>query len=244
MCRSRMNFGDFEAHVRSGMDDSITDYDDTNATWSTLEIAEYFNDAVADYSFYFPRNGIDTIEVTAGTASYSLPDDIINPPDSAIELLRWRRPGYQYDHMERLSWPPGSTESISTSGTGMGYYIWNMKLVLADSPSAQDAAYDIDIWYRRLHTVVDATMSGEVLRSTELSVPVSDRSLLFWYVTGCMMGKLEAGDAFLRQYADRGDLGIYRDDSPPRRSANWRMQRYDEGIALRLAKARSPKLRR
>jgi len=239
-----MTFEEFESLVRNGVDDAISSGDDSAATWSTAEIAEYTNDGIYDYSQHFPLQTTATIVVTAGTSSYSLPSDIIQPPDTSLEIVRWRKPGYLYDHLEVISWPPGSTEAISVAGTGKGYYIWGDNLILADSPSVHDAQYDIEIWYRAVHPLIDTTLTGDDLAAETIDIPQADRSLMFWYVTAVMMGKLEASDAFLRQYADREDLGVYRDDSPPRKSASWRMERYDSGIALRKGKRRQMKVRR
>jgi hypothetical protein len=100
--------------------------------------------------------------------------------------------------------------------------------------------YDIDLWYFALHTECDPDDTS----SFTFTVPDADMTLIFWFVTALMMGKLESEDAYLRQYADRGDLGIYRDDSPPRKSASWRMARYNEGIAARSKRQRGPVLTR
>lgn len=238
-----MNFGDFEAHVRSSMNDSVDDHDDARATWLNAEIVQWTHEAIANYSQHFSYEKTGTISVVAGTRNYSLPSDIIQPPDAAIEDLSWQRPGYQRDHLGEKRMPPGSTEGISLTGTGKGYRLWGNELWLEDEPSARDANYDIIIWYRALHDQ-PPTPVGATTWTFDFTVPDADMELMFWYVTSMMMGKLEADDSFLRQYADREDLGIYRDDNPARKSATYRMKRYDDGIAIRLAKKKSPRLTR
>jgi hypothetical protein len=232
-----MIFSDFEAHVRAAMNDSIDGDDDSAAIWGTTEIARYLNEAIRDYSQHFPRQMTTTISVVAGTRSYDLPADILWPPSTAIRAIFWQRAGFERDHMAEIRWEPGVVENISVSGTGKGYLIWDDKIYLEDEPSARDANYDIELWYYALQTECDPTAND--LGSFVLTVSDADTTLLFWYTTALMMGKLESEDAYLRQYADRGDLGIYRDDSPPRKSASWRMARYNEGIAAR-AKRQQP----
>jgi hypothetical protein len=142
-----------------------------------------------------------------------------------------------------LFWgPSGATESISIAGAGKAYYLWGDQFILADAPTAGDAQYGIELWYNGLHPLVDPTDEG--LLAVELTVPQADRSLLFWYITACMMGKLEASDSNLRQWASRQDLGSFRDDNPPRKSASWRMEKYNTGVALRLEKKRRVSLER
>lgn len=236
-----MNFNDFEAHVRRSMDDPVVDHVDTAATWKTDEIASYLNDALANYSQFFPRQRITSITVVAGTQTYALPEDIIQPPDSAIEMMRWKRFGVYYDHLKRVEFPSGSQENISFAGTGMGYWLWGNNIILCDEPTTQNALYTIELWYRALHQLVDVSAT-DALYNTELTVPQADRELLFWYVTACMMGKLEASDSDLRRWAQRDDAGIYRDDNPSRKSASWRMEQYDNGIAVRRGRGHGPRI--
>lgn len=238
-----MNYGDFEAHVRRSMNDDVTSHVDTNATWKNAEIVQWTNDAIADYSQHFPNEKADTISVVAGTSYYALPADIIQPPDAAIVKLTWQRQGYTRDHMAQSRLRPGATEDISLTGTGKGYQIFAGNVYLEDSPSARDANYDMDLWYFALHDLMPTTIDA-TLWASEFSLPAADLGVLFWFVTSLMMSKLESDDSFLRQYADREDLGIYRDDNPARKSAEWRMNKYDKDVALRLAKKKSPKLRR
>lgn len=238
-----MNYGDFEAHVRRSMNDEVDSHDDEHATWKNAEIVQWTNDAISDYSQHFPNEKVTTVSVVAGTKSYNLPTDILQPPDAAIVLLSWEREGYFRDHMAATRMRPGSTEHISLTGTGKGYQVWGNKLHLEDEPSARNANYDPDLWYLALHDQMPTTIDSN-LWTTEFSIPDADLGVLFWFVTSLMMSKLESDDAFLRQYADREDLGIYRDDNPARKSALWRMGKYDDGIGLRLAKKNSPKLRR
>lgn len=237
-----MIFSGFEAHVRSGMDDSITGGDDSSATWSTEEIAEYTNDAISSYSQHFPYQQTGTIDVVAGTQAYSLPTDILQPPDTAIVDAVWQKTTYGVVHLDRYEWPPGTDESLSVVGTGKGYWLWGAQLILEDEPSASDATYDITLYYYAHHTYCDP--ADEDLGNFSFTVPDSDRELLFWYVTSLMMGKLEASDADLRRWAEKQDGGSSRDDSPPRKSSFFRMEQFHEGIAIRKSRKAPTKLRR
>ena len=238
-----MTYADFESHVRSSMNDTVDGHDDEHATWKNAEMAQWSREAVSDYSQHFPNQKASTISVVVGTPDYALPSDIIQPPGAAIEKLSWQRPGYQIDHLKVSRMPPGATEGMSLTGAGKGYRIWGNHIWLEDNPAARDANYDIVIWYRALHDQ-PPTAVGDTLWNFVFTVPDADMGLMFWFVTSLMMSKLEADDSYLRQYADREDLGIYRDDNPARKSATYRMKKYEADIALRLGKARKPQVRR
>jgi len=225
------------------MNDSVTNHVDTNATWKNVEIAQWTRDGISNYSQHFPAQKADVLSVVAGTQSYSLPSDIIQPPEAAIVKLAWERVGRERDHLSMVNMPPGATERISLTGTGKGYTIWANTVYLEDEPSSRDANYDIVIWYLGLHDQPIAVVNDD-LWAFVFSVPDPDQELLYWYVTSCMMGKLESDDSYLRQYADRNDLGIYRDDNPARKSASWRMEQYQSGVGLRLARKAAPRLKR
>lgn len=235
-----MNWDDFETLVRSSCDDELqTVGDDSDATWTTEDIIGYTNLALANYSRHFPCEQVGNIVVVEGTKSYSLPADIITPVHKSIADARWQRSSTAAVHLSISRWKPGVTEGISSIGTGIGASLWGTNLILEDAPSAEDALYPIELYYLGVHDSVPADPT-----EFDFSVPEADMECVFWYTTALMMMKLDAGDASLRQYADKRDLGSSRDDSPPRRSAQYRMKMYESCISTRLAGQSSPRLRR
>ena len=235
-----MNWNDFEALVRSSVDDELeTEGDYTDASWSLADEVNFTNLALSNFSRHFPLEKIHEVTVTTGTKSYDLPSDIITPPHKSIADARWQRSSARAEHLVITRWRPGSTETLLPAGSNMGAFIWGSKIILEKEPTSADAQYPIELYYYGQHTSVPADPS-----SYEFTVMDADMECIFWYVTSLMMMKLDAGDALLRQYADSDDLGSSRDDSPPRRSAMYRMRQYENCVKERLAHRDSPRIKR
>ena len=235
-----MNWDDFEEMVRSSVDDELAEAGDySTATWSLEDLVHFSNLALPNYSRHFPQESIHEVTVVSGTKEYSLPTDIVTPPHQSIMDARWQRTSSHVEHLSVVRWRPGSTETITPIGANLGVLIWGNSLYLEKVPNDIDAIYPIELFYHAIHTAVPDDPS-----EFTFTVPDADMECIFWYVTSLMMMKLEAGDATLRQYADDEELGSSRDDSPPRRSAMYRMRMYQECIKARLAHQVRPRLRR
>ena len=236
-----MNWTDFEELVRSSVDDELaTEGDYSTATWSLEDLVRFSNLALSNYSRHFPQESIHEVTVVSGTKEYSLPADIVTPPHRSIIDARWQRTSASADHLTIVRWRPGSMETLTPIGSNLGILIWGNSFFLEKEPTSIDANYPIELFYHAIHDTVPEAPD----EAYDFSVPDSDMECIFWYVTSLMMMKLEAGDATLRQYADDEDLGSNRDDSPPRRSAMYRMRQYQECIKSRLDRQQTPRLRR
>lgn len=232
-----MNWDDFETLLRSSTDDVETT--GLTPTWTDAELISFTNLALSNFSHHFPLESSSNITVVAGQRSYDLPADIVTPPYNAIVDVRWQRSSTSATHMVISRWKPGMTEAISSLGSNRGALLWGNKFLLEDAPTAADAAYPIELYYYAQHTPVPSDPSEYTF-----TVVDSDMECIYWYATSLMMMKLEAGDATLRQYASGDDLGSSRDDSPPRRSAQYRMRMYRECIATRKEEQAAPRLTR
>lgn len=235
-----MEWDDFEDLIRSSVDDeleTVGDYE--SATWSLADLVRYTNLAQSNYSRHFPQEKTHEVTVVAGTKDYDLPADIITPPHQSIKDARWQRTSTYAEHLVFTKWRPGAGETVSPLGSNKGAIIWGSKFFLEKVPIETDTLYKIELFYHALHAIVPVDPS-----SFTFTVPDSDIECLFWYVTSLMMMKLEAGDSALRQWADDEDLGSSRDDSPPRRSAMYRMRQYQETIRARLHGQGTPRLKR
>ena len=114
----------------------------TPAGWSDLQINQWINDAIAEYSVHFPRQLNTTIETTAGSRVYDLPAGFQNlvsveyptgedPPEYLQRLDYqhpdfWQNEGY-YDFIKRdasdssqllISEKPAAGETITVEYLG------------------------------------------------------------------------------------------------------------------------------
>ena len=200
--------------------------------WANEELGHYTNDAIADYSMYFPlprKAQIVTVQSYYTTADhvtqqraqlssaepeYLLPDDILTPAQGHIISVWVGQQAYK-DFRPK----PGYAGMVDNA-----YYVRGNVLVIPDyTLQAQTIILEYDGIHDRVQDDLD-----------EMTIPAADEGLLMWYITAKALMRESRADSVLRRWADKQDGGIHRNDNPLATEAQRRMVEYKRGIAIRL----------
>jgi hypothetical protein len=201
--------------------------------WPTAELVVYANDAVRDYSKYFPRVARTELLATS-TAG----------PDGGYEVAldravgRITRVGYQ--QQGRLDWiqerpqKPGDMvggSSLGRFGRYRGGYAGAPAYELSGPAGSEDLAVSLRLNFapaNGTYLVVDYTTAHDLFDAAFLDVPTTipddDEELLALYTTAKAWARVSGQDAGLSRWDETGR----RDDSPilPKERTLFRAYRY------------------
>lgn len=196
---------------------------DTGATpkWDDQDLLRYANAALVDMSTGLPRWSRQSFAVTSGTASLSVPDDMISVQkvevDAGIFLNRY--------HMVS-----GRVLEPKIAG-----YVLFGREVLFYPPPTDDVTITLYGW-----TLYDPLVTS----ADVLTIPIWAELALQYLVCALAVEREEMKDAKLSRFATRRDKGDERDDNPITPLANKYRALYREQLEMLGARvfdlARSP----
>lgn len=190
------------------------DLQDAGSTprWTDDLLFVYTNDAIRDYSMYFPRR-LDRVALVASGTGFTLPADFVedilveNPADFVLER-RLERPGSRY---------------LSQNSRPTQYYIDGGVLYINGTPQGS-----VLLTYSALHSV-PSSRTDTTWTST---FPDADVELIRLYVSGKVHSQMRSKQSRL----DRFDPGSgRRDDNPLMPESQSLMEEYYRKIAERTA---------
>jgi len=209
-----MNWGEMKSNLR-------TDLKDTGASprWSDNDLYVFWQDAVRDYSLWFPYlpNRTQLSEKGTGVGPYTLPSDLVDVifvevPENRFLEERVPRPGVRYP---------------SQSGRPFYWYLIGGSLMLDVAP--YDAS-DILLTYTAMHAL-PADVNDD---SKDLTIPDVDLELPRLYVQAKAYGQMRSKQSSLDRFKTRVSSGNTRQDNPLEIEVRSIMDEYYAKIAERI----------
>lgn len=187
-----MDWGDLRDAVREDLQDTSE-----NPKYSDELLFTYLNDALADYSQWFPLR-VDAATLSGSALGpYTLPADFVSdiwvecPADRFLERRR-PRPGIRYPRQ---------------SGKPFHYYLQGGSLYLNGSPLTGETVL---MTYEALHPQPDTHDDDDHV----ITVPTADLELIRIYIKAKVMERVRTRQAALDRFKNRADSGSDRQDNP------------------------------
>lgn len=201
------------ADLRAGLRVLLNDTAAEGYLWNDGTLDLHLNDAIRNYSRYFPRHREVTIAMVAGQREYDLPADCLAVVKVELVGTEGRVPLLEGD-------------GTRSQAGACSYEVYGGKLVLWPTPTEPGQSIAV----RHLAPHAALALDGDLS-----TAPAADEDLLLTYAASRVLQTLLSEEAKRRRFESQSG-------QPTRGVANLYWEQYERGIGIRTARVRMGRL--